>query len=160
MKEKIKKEFNAILLLTGAILITIFLVPFGIVYNIGKAIYHALKLKPIFAIGYVIKYWLKILYQLWNVVKYIMVRIAVALDLIWNATSGEMIEDFVTTKEETFYGRGNVTVSAATGNLEELKELNDPHGIGLKFSNFLSKTLGEKHCIEAWKKENQYPINE
>lgn len=151
------KEIKPLLLLLGAIFVTIIIVPPGIIYNVGKAIFHALKLKPLKAIWSIIRYWLMILYQLWNVVKYFMVRLAVSLDLIWNATSGELIEDCVTTLEQTYFGNGNITVSAATGHLEDIEKLNKT---GKKFTAFLSVVLGKNHSIEAWEKEKQFPINE
>lgn len=151
------KEIEPILLLIGAIIVTIIVVPAGILYNIGKAVYNALKVKPFKAIWIIIRYWLKIIYQLWNAVKYLITKTAISLDLVWNATSGEMIEDFVTPKEETLYGNGNVTVSAATGNLEATSELNKT---GKGFSKFLTKVLGQEHCLKAWQKEQQFPINE
>jgi hypothetical protein len=152
-----KKEFKPIALLLSAISITIILVPLGIIYNILKAIYHCLKFRPISAIIYILFYWLKVLYQIWNALKYLMMRLAVSLDLIWNATSGELIEDCVTTKEETWYGNGNRTISAATGELEYYDELNKT---GIKFSKFLSEVLDKNHCIKAYEKEINYPINE
>lgn len=151
------KEIKPFLLLLGAILVTVLIVPPGIIYNIGKAFFHAFKLKPLKAVWSIIKYWLGILYQLWNVVKYFIVRIAVVLDLIWNATSGELIEDCVTTVEQTYFGNGNITVSAATGHLEENEKLNKT---GKKFNSLLSLVLGKNHSIEAWEKEKQFPINE
>lgn len=78
-----------------------------------------------------------------------MVKIAIALDLLWNATSGELVEDCVTSSEITLYGRGNVTVSAATGELEGDNRLNK---VGKGFSAFLSVTLDDNHCARAYKK--------
>lgn len=77
-------------------------------------------------------------------------KLAVCLDLIWNATSGEMIEDGVTAEENTLYGMGNVTVSAATGELEFKDKLNKT---GKAFNRLLSFTLGKNHSIDAYKKE-------
>ena len=78
-----------------------------------------------------------------------MVRIAVVLDLIWNATSGELVEDCVTSVEITLYGRGDITISAATGELQDDNKLNN---VGKGFSDFLSIALEENHCANAYKK--------
>lgn len=151
------KEIEPILLLIGAVIVTVLLVPLGIVFNIGYAIYLAFRLKPVRAIWCIIRYWLKLFYQVWNAIKYLLTKLAISLDLVWNATSGEMIEECVTTQEKTLYGNGNVTVSAATGNLEAGDHLNKT---GKSFAKFLSKVLGPEHCLKAWEKEQQFPINE
>ena len=137
------------MLLVGAVIITVFLIPLGILHNFVKSLIGCFRLKFWQGLWKFVKYWLMILYQIWNVVKYFMVKIAIALDLLWNATSGELVEDCVTSSEVTLYGRGNVTVSAATGELEEDKRLNN---VGKGFSNFLSLALDENHCARAYKK--------
>lgn len=151
-----KKEITPILLLISAILISIVIIPLGIIYNACKAFYHSVNKTPLYAIWYFFLYWFFVAYQIWNALKYMMTKLAISLDLIWNATSGEMIEDFVTAKEKTLFGHGNITISAATGQLEESDELNKT---GKKFSKFLSAVLGKNHCLEAWKKETERPIN-
>ena len=78
-----------------------------------------------------------------------MVRLAVVLDMMWNATSGELVEDCVTSVEITLYGRGDITISAATGELEDDDKLNK---VGKGFSNFLSIALEDNHCKKAYKK--------
>ena len=89
-------------------------------------------------------------YQLWNVVKYFLNKSAVAIDLFGNVAGGEFVEDFVTAKEDTWYGRGDRTVSAATGELEFDGNLNKK---GIWFTELLSKALGKNHSIDAYKKE-------
>jgi len=87
-----------------------------------------------------------------------MVRLAVVLDMMWNATSGELVEDCVTSVELTLYGRGDITISAATGELEDDDKLNK---VGKGFSATLSVMLDDHHCANAYKKlladsENKY----
>ena len=92
-------------------------------------------------------YWVYFFYQIWNVLKYFAMKLAVSLDLFANASAGEMIEDCVTSREDTLYGKGNWTISAATGKLEMFEKLNKT---GLHFTDFLSKCLGENHCQQAY----------
>jgi len=143
------KELKPLMLSVGAVLITVFLVPLGIIHNFVKSLIGCFRLKFWQGLWKFAKYWLMVLYQLWCVVKYLMVRIAVVLDLIWNATSGELVEDCVTPVEITLYGRGDITISAATGELEDDDKLNK---VGKEFSNFLSVVLEDDHCKKAYKK--------
>jgi hypothetical protein len=76
-------------------------------------------------------------------------KLAVALDLIWNSTSGELVEDCVTSTEITLFGRGDVTISAATGELAEYDKLNE---VGKGFRNTLDTLLEDDHCKKAYKK--------
>lgn len=144
------KELKPLITLISAILLACVIIPVGIVWNIGKSILHA-------RLSGFMMYWLKVLYQIWNVIKYLLLEIAVAIDLLGNATSGEFIEDCITATEQTLLGRGNVTISAATGELESVNELNKT---GRWFSRMLSRILGKDHCAKAYKKEQDYPINE
>lgn len=143
------KEFKPLMLLVGAVLITVFLVPLGILHNFVKSLIGCFRLKFWKGLWKFVKYWLMVLYQLWCSVKYLMVRLAVVLDMIWNATSGELVEDCVTSVELTLYGRGDITISAATGELEDDDKLNN---VGKGFSDFLSIALEDDHCKKAYKK--------
>lgn len=79
-----------------------------------------------------------------------MLHTAIALDLFGNVAGGEMIEDCVTTREDTLYGKGNWTVSAATGK-EEQEGFLVP--FGKKFTFMLSKVLGQGHSVDAYLSE-------
>lgn len=122
----------------------------GIVWHTGKGIYDCVRLKPIRAIKSFVMYWVKFLYQIWNVIKYFLLQTAIALDLFGNTAGGELIEDCVTAKENTLYGRGDWTVSAATGKLETENDLNKT---GKWFTNVLSKILGQGHSVNAYLSE-------
>lgn len=143
------KELKPLMLLTGAVLITVFLVPLGILHNFVKSLIGCFKLKFWYGLYKFVGYWLAVLYQIWGSIKYLMIKVATALDLIWNATSGELVEDCVTTVELTLYGRGDITISAATGELEDDDKLNK---VGKGFSEFLNITLEDDHCKKAYKK--------
>lgn len=146
----IKKEIEPVLLFLSALVVFGTLILFGIIYTFFKSIYECFTWRFWKGIIKFIKYWLNVIYQLWNVIKYFLVKFAISLDYIGNITGGELIEDFVTAKENTLYGKGNWTISAATGKLEINNELNFK---GRNFSSLLDKILGKNHCIESYKKE-------
>lgn len=148
--KKIKDELSPIYLLLAAIFLASFLIGIGIIYLIAKSVYKTVQLKfwegPAYLLGSI----LKNLYQVWNVIKYYCIHIAISIDLMGNVTCGEMIQDIVTGSEDTLFGNGDVTISAATGQLESVGGLNKT---GLKFSTILSKLLNKNHCINAY---NEY----
>lgn len=144
-----KKEISPLLLLVASVILLVALTVFGLFHLIAKSFYHTFQLKFWKGPLYFMKYWLKVLYQLWNVFKFFCMQIAISIDLFGNVTTGEAIEDFVTYKEETMYGNGNVTISTATGQLEYEKELNKT---GINFSKVLSVILDKDHCVASYKR--------
>ena len=145
-----KKEIEPLLLFISALIVFGTLSVFGMLYNFGKSIYECCRGNFFTGVFKFIYYWLKVLYQLWNVVKYFLMKSAIAIDLFGNVAGGELVEDCVTAKEDTLFGKGSVTMSAGVGELEIEDELN-PRGVFL--TNLLSKALGENHSIEAYKNE-------
>ena len=144
-------QIKGLKLLLAAILVTVFLLPIGICWNIGKSIIESFQLR--FWKGSVkfIKYWGFLFYQTYRALDYGMMHLAVTLDLIWNASSGEFIEDMVTDEEKTLFGKGEVTVSAAIGRQETYLRLNKK---GKWFSRLLDVAFNEKeHCKNAYKSE-------
>jgi len=80
------------------------------------------------------------------VVKYGFMQIAYIVDLLGNVLVGELIEDIVTAEEDTWFGKGGITISAALGKLEFEGKLN---GRG----KFFSKVLGSfeaDHSVRAY----------
>jgi hypothetical protein len=148
--KKVYSELKELKLLLGAILVTIFLVPVGITHNIIQSLRQSFQMKFWEGVWKFIKYWGFIAYQIWQAIKYLMFHTVFALDLIWNASRGEFIEGIVTKEEETLYGKGNISVSAATGHLEHEGKLDNE---GIWFTDLLSKVLGENHSIEAYNSE-------
>jgi hypothetical protein len=147
-----KKEITPLVLLISAVIVFGLVSFLGVLYNLWKSIHDIWKLKPIKAIKRFIIYWLKFIYQIWNVCKYYMEHTAIAIDLFGNVAAGEMIEDCVTRQEQTLYGLGNWTVSAATGREEYYNKLTKT---GKWFSKVLSKVLGANHCINAYYSETK-----
>jgi len=144
-----KKEISPIILFFVSILLSLALTAFGISHLIIKSIYHTLQVKFWRGPIYFVKYWIKFIYQIWNVIKFFCMQFAIAVDLLGNVTTGEAIEDLVTYKEETLYGNGNITISTATGELEFKGDLNT---LGVKFSKVLSKLLDPNHCVVSYKR--------
>jgi len=89
-----------------------------------------------------------VIYQVWVVVKYIFLQIGFVIDLYGNVLVGELIEDFVTAEEDTLFGYGDITISAALGDLLRKNKLNKT---GIWFTKVLSKldSKHENHCLAA-----------
>lgn len=123
---------------------------FGLIWNIFKPIFHVHKggFKKI-AKNWIM-YWLKLLYQIWVVIKYLINRISFVIDLLGNVVAGELLEDTMTTNEDTWFGNGKISVSAAVGYEEKRKSL-------VPFGNFMTNTLGKvfekNHSINAYDKK-------
>lgn len=147
----VKDEIRPLLEFFSALILSIIIIPLGVLHNILKSIYHSYKLNPLNAIKYFLIYWLKFIYQIWNAIKYLSHHIAITIDLFGNATSGEAIEDLITTEENSYFGRGDITISAATGEIEIKNKLNKT---GKWFTKSLNKMFNEEfHAIDAYKRE-------
>jgi len=146
-------------LIIFAILVTIVLVPFGVLFNIYnslKMIFLGIGTDFEYKIGKgfsnFFKYWKIVFTQTWHAISYILYHIAKGLDYIWNATSGELLEQFLCREENTLYGNGEVTVSCATGKEEDRMMLKK---LGIRFTKMLNKFFHQKdHCLEAWHEYN------
>lgn len=143
------KQLKNLVLLLLAVLVSIPLLPIGLIWNIGKPIFHIHKggfnkiAKNWFG------YWFKLLYQVYVVIGYLAYHVAMSIDLLWNAFSGEFIEDCITAEEDTLFGKGDVTVSESTGQLVNDAKLNKT---GEGFNKFLDKVFFEKdHALNAYK---------
>ncbi len=88
-----------------------------------------------------------IIYQILKSVNYLFYHLALTLDLIGNATAGEVIEKIVTNEKNTLFGEGDVTISASIGKLEYENQLNKR---GVFFTNLLSKVFEQNHSILAY----------
>lgn len=149
MKKIIVREFSPFFLFIVSILLSLVFIGIGLVHLVLKSIW--LTIQPKFWIGpiHFILYWITVLYQVWNVLKFYCLQSAIAVDLLGNVTTGEAIEDCVTTEENTMYGRGDITISTATGELEYKNKLNKT---GIIFSKILSKLMDKDHCLQSYKR--------
>jgi hypothetical protein len=147
--KSIKNELKPIFTLVIAIIMFCILLPFGILWHFGKPFYDGWKGNHKFwpIVGSWFLYWLKLLYQFWVTLKYLLNRFSVAIDIFGNVVDGELLEDTVTTEETTLFGDGKTTISASIGDLSKRKKLNT------KFGRFVNKTLSivfePNHSINA-----------
>jgi hypothetical protein len=185
MKIRIKKELQPFVELIFAVSIS-FIIGLGLIYGTFKPLYD-LRRKPLGEnLGHAFKWYFRILSQLlvsvgyllerfgdffimifrfrfWGAIKFIVHEIARTLDLIGNVAAGEMIEDIITYKEKTFFGIGDITISAAIGYLVDcykngdLKALNKT---GLWLSRSLNKSFNEEeHSWWSFQREiEEHPI--
>ncbi len=135
-----------IILLVAITIINCILVPFGMLWNLGKSIYESFKYRSVDKFEKLFNYWGCFFTNLVFVFNYLCWHIAFAQDLFLNVCSGELIEDCITTNEDTLFGVGDCTVSAAIGR-EQQKQTLLP--FGKKVSKVLDKGLGNKHCYDA-----------
>jgi hypothetical protein len=140
------KEFGtSILQIIGALFVSVFVFPLGFLYTIGYGIW--LKKRG--------NRWTAILRFAWRIIDgmfaalgHFIKGLAYALDLGWNVIGGEMIEDLMTSKEDTEFTKKNVTVSATTGKLEIDGDLNKG---GRTFSKVLNFAFWQKqHAKDSW----------
>ena len=149
--KQLKSEFAPILLLLGALIVFGTISILGMIYNLVKSFYECFQVKFWKGVIKFILYWLNVLYQTWNAIKGLLVDegLAIFLDIFANATGGEMCEDCCTTRENTWFNKGNITLSASIGK-EEFE------GFLVKFGWRVTKLLnilGKNHSIDAYKKE-------
>lgn len=148
----IKKELKPLILFIASLIVFGTLAGLGMIYNFGKAIYESFQLEFWKGLFKFIWYWMRVLYQFWNVLKCLLVDdgLAIAIDKFGNVAGGEMLEDCVTTREDTWFGLGDTTISAAVGKEEIECYLNKT---GFWLTKLLSRVLGKNHSIDAYHKE-------
>ena len=93
---------------------------------------------------------LQIVYQFWCVVKYFFLMIGYIIDLFANVLLGELIEDIVTSEEDTLFSKGDITISAALGDLLRRNKLNKTGLLITRILTMLDKT-SNNHCLDAIK---------
>jgi hypothetical protein len=149
------KEFIPFGLVLFAILSAAICIPLGFIHLFFKPFYDVRKKGIIYAFGYWFVWMFRVLYQLWVAVKYLLFQIAYFIDLLGNVLFGEMLEDIVTTREDTYLGKGGITISAALGELAQSYDLNKT---GIWLVNLLGK-VDKNHCqkaIELWDIREKY----
>jgi hypothetical protein len=146
-------EIKPLVTLIVACLLFGLLTPFGILWHFFKPFYDGIKKKKSFGkiMLTFLMYWLRLFYQFWTVIKYLMNRISVAIDIFGNVADGEFLEDTVTSAENTLFGDGTTTISASMGDLAKRLKLTTRFGRGL--NNLLSKVFEPNHSINAIEKK-------
>jgi len=92
----------------------------------------------------------------WGGVKHAVHEVARGIDLLGNVLAGEMIEDFITPMEKTYFGLGEITISAAIGYVEHCAESNPAamNKLGWIITKALNKSFNEeKHSVWSWERE-------
>jgi len=139
-----KELLSGILTLTGAIIVSVLMFSIGTVYSLIYSIWLTITMKKWYAF---FQFWWRLIDGFCSVIGSILSDLAYSLDLGWNV-NGEIIEDLITTEENTTFNRKNISVSASTGKLEIDGKLNK---FGLKFSKLLNIVFGQKrHAVDSW----------
>lgn len=144
--KKLLRETSPFLLLSAAVVLGVIALPLGLLHRVIKLFYDSKGTPRKERVKKIGKWILQILYQIWVVVKYVIYQIAYIVDLFGNVLAGEAIEDIITAKEDTLLGKGDVSISAAIGDLKrDPKALN---GRGILLDNILSKLdyAHDDHC--------------
>jgi hypothetical protein len=134
----------------------------GLGIFIGATIVSVLILWFLFFYTFVYSFWLTITLKDWksffmfwvrlvdgilSVIGYVFYHLGYAQDLLW-AVNGEAIEDAVTNKEDTEFGKKNISVSSAVGKLEID---NDLKRSGKIISEILNIVFWQKqHAKDSW----------
>ncbi len=131
-------EISPLLIATTSLILGFLMIPAGTVWTLLKPFYDN-KGRPIKQMLKRSAMWfLKVLYQVWVVIKYMLFQIGYIVDLYGNVLVGELIEDLVTAEEDTLFGKGDVTISAALGDLKRRDA----------FSTFV--LWGKERCLGMW----------
>lgn len=116
----------------------------GSLYSLGYSIWLTLTLKNVWAF---FKFWWRLLDGFLAALGHMLLETAYSLDLFWNV-NGEILEDVITSEENTHFTEKNISVSATTGDLEIRGKLNKT---GLLFTKLLNFFFNQKqHAIDSW----------
>lgn len=130
--------------LLWAIMVSVILIPIGLLYSFGYSIWLTITMKKPLAF---FKFWWRLVDGFMASIGHILLEVAYGLDLSWNV-NGEILEDVITTEEKTHFTEKNVSVSATTGDLEIRGKLNK---MGLRFTKLLNFFFNQKqHAIDSW----------
>lgn len=142
-----KKLLAGIGTLIGATFVSsIALIP-GLLYIFFHSIYMSFKSAPLAIFFYSYRFIIGTLHAF----GYLFFHIAKFQDILWNVWAGEMFEDFVTTNEHTWYGKGEeITISESTGR-EAVEYSNKITKKGWLFISALNTIFGQKqHAQDAY----------
>lgn len=140
-----KELLNGLWSLIWAAVVSVLMFSIGTVYTMLYSLWLTVTLKDVKAF---FVFWWKTIDGLAAAAGYALYRLAYALDMGWNV-NGEILEDFFTHKEDTNFGKKNITVSATIGKLEIDGDLNKT---GRWFSGILNFFFNQKqHAKDAWR---------
>lgn len=139
------KEFlTAIIILIGSLLISAVILWFLFLYQLGYSIYLSVTLKKWDAFFI---FWIKNIDGILAAMGHAIYHIGYSFDLLWNV-NGEALEDMVTAKEDTEFGKKNTTVSASVGKLEIEGKLNRWGKLSSRLLNFVFRQ--KSHATDSW----------
>ena len=139
-----KELLSGIVTLICAMFVTLFMWSIGTLWSLGYSIWLSITLKKWYAF---FQFWWRLIDGFCAAIGHMLFETAYALDLTWNV-HGEIIEDAVTTEEDTTFNQKNISVSASVGKLEIDGKLNK---FGIKFSKFLSLVFRQqRHAVDSW----------
>lgn len=139
-----KELFSGIWALIWALVVTSLMWSIGTLYSLGYSVWLSISFKKPLAF---FKFWWRLIDGFLAAIGHVLFEVAYALDLTWNV-NGEILEDFITHKEDTTFSKKNITVSSSTGRLELDGNLNK---LGKRFSKLLNFFFGQKrHAIDSW----------
>ena len=140
-----KELFGGLWALIWACLVSILMFSIGTLYSLGYAVWLSVTMKDWKAF---FKFLWRLIDGIAAAVGHVLFETAYALDLGWNM-NGEIIEDMVTSEEDTHFSEKNISVSATIGKLQIDDKLNE---VGKKFSKVLNFFFNQKqHAVDAWK---------
>jgi hypothetical protein len=145
---KILNEIGNLILLLIAVVLGSILLPIGILWNVYKSILKSKGYKFLTTIKLILLYWLRLLYQVWVVIKQTFLYVAYLIDLLGNVILGELLESTMSKSPQHLFGRGEITISAALGYLKRRNELTLVGKILCKILNKLDPHY-EDHCISS-----------
>lgn len=176
---KIKDEIKPFTELFAAIVLS-FLIVLGFLHNFIKPIYDYRNRPLNERIGLSLNWYFRVISEIFNSLRYFTVKLGVfffmllsfriwksikfivhetarTLDLIGNVAAGEMIEDVITPFEKTYFGIGDITISAAIGYIVSKKKQGVDAAIN-KYGLFLDKVLKksfneEEHSYWSFQRE-------
>lgn len=139
-----KELFSGLWSLLWATLVSCLMITIGTVYSLGYSIWQTLTLKKWYAF---FTFWWRLVDGFCAALGHLFYEMAYAMDLCWNV-NGEIIEDLITSEENTTFTNKNISVSASTGKLEIDGKLNRS---GRIFSKTLNFFFGQRnHATDAW----------
>lgn len=139
-----KELLTSIWALVWSIIVSSLMFSIGTLYSLGYAIWLSVTLKKWYAF---FTFWWRLIDGFAAALGNFIYQIAYSLDLGWNV-NGEVIEDLITSEEETTFSQKNISVSASIGKLQVEGKLNK---FGKGFSKLLNFAFGQKqHAIDSW----------
>lgn len=139
-----KELLTSIWALVWALIVSSLMFSIGTLYSLGYAIWLSVTLKKWYAF---FTFWWRLIDGFAAALGNLIYQIAYSLDLGWNV-NGEVIEDLITSEEETTFSQKNISVSASIGKLQVEGKLNK---FGKGFSKLLNFAFGQKqHAIDSW----------